>query len=161
MLSNQTILIISPILPLARACDLGSNKSHLLPRGPRPLALPPLASTMVTVLKSEWSLRGLLAPSFRYSPSPRNTGPPQDRASNSCNYILDDPVNGLAKKSDYSNNNKDGENIIDKGKAENYSDRSDDSGDIDNNASDGDSDGDKGNEARGCVESPTPIQQLL
>ena len=59
-------MIISPILQLtkaAKAYDLGSNKGHLLPRGPRPLALPPLALITVTVLKSERSLlRGLPAP---------------------------------------------------------------------------------------------------
>jgi len=77
--------------------------------------------------------------------------PLKDRANNSHNYILGDLVNSLAKKSD----NKDGKNIIDKGKAENYNDGSDNSDDTDNNDSgDGDSsDSNEGNEARGCTTS--------
>ena len=65
MLSNQIILITSPILLLARvarAYDLGSNKSHPLPRGPRLLTLLPLALMMVTVSRSERSLYSLPAP---------------------------------------------------------------------------------------------------
>ncbi|OCL04048.1 hypothetical protein AOQ84DRAFT_417177 [Glonium stellatum] len=100
------------------------------------------------------------SPSPRHSPFPRDTGPPQDRAGNSRNHILEGLVNGLAEESDHSDNNKDGENIMDEGKAENYSDGSDDSGDTDDDAGDGDSDSDEGNEARGCAGrrgSPTPI----
>jgi len=61
-LISQAALIISLILPLARAAraarayDLGSNEGHLLPGGPRLPALPPLALTTVTVLRSERSL---------------------------------------------------------------------------------------------------------
>jgi hypothetical protein len=58
-----------------------------------------------------------------------NTKPPEDGANNSCNYILDDFVNGLTEKS----KNKDGENVIDKGKAKNYSNGSDNSDDMNNN----------------------------
>jgi len=59
-------LIISPILLLARvvrAYDLGSNKSHPLPKGPHLPALLPLTSIVaITVLRSERPLlRGLLA----------------------------------------------------------------------------------------------------
>jgi hypothetical protein len=81
--------------------------------------------------------------------SPYNTRPLEDRANNSYNYILDDLINGLAKES----NNKDGENVIDKGKAKNYSDGSDNSDNTDNNNSgDGNSsDSDKGNKACGYV----------
>ena len=94
--------------------------------------------------------------------SPRDTGPLEDRANNSCNYILGDLVNGLAKESD----NEDGENVMDEGKAENYNDGSDDSDDTDDDDSgDGDSsDSDEGNEARGCVGRrglPTPIISQL
>jgi len=90
--------------------------------------------------------------------SPHNTGPPEDGTNNNYNYILDDLVNGLAKESD----NKDGKNVIDKGKAENYSNRSNNSDDIDNNNSrDGNSsDSNKGNKAHGYIgrqELPTPI----
>ena len=83
--------------------------------------------------------------------SPRDTGPPQDGVNNSYNYILNNLINGLAKK---SNNNKDSENIIDKGKAKNYSDRSNDSGDTDNNNSknSNSSDSNKSNKAYRCVE---------
>jgi len=43
--------------------NLGSNEGYLLPKGPRLPALPPLALTMVIVLRSERSLlRGLPAP---------------------------------------------------------------------------------------------------
>ena len=69
MLSNQTILIISPILLLvrvarvARAYNLKSNKNHTLFRGLYLPALPLLALITVTVLKSKWSLlHGPLAP---------------------------------------------------------------------------------------------------
>lgn len=66
MLSNQTILIIYLILPLARtarAYDPGSNKSYPLPGGPCLPALLLLALTTVTVLRSERSLlRGPPAP---------------------------------------------------------------------------------------------------
>ena len=53
------------------------------------------------------------------------------RANNSYNYILDNFINGLIKES----NNKDGENVTDKGKAENYSDESDNSNNTDDNDS--------------------------
>ncbi|XTI88737.1 hypothetical protein V2W45_1331184 [Cenococcum geophilum] len=68
-----------------------------------------------------------------------------------------------AEEYNYNDNNEDGKNVIDKGKAENYNNRSDDSGDTDNdgardgdssdgNSSDGNSsDSDKGNEAHGCT----------
>ena len=47
----------------ARAYNLGSNKGHLLPKGPYLLTLPPLALITVTVLKSKRSLlHGPLAP---------------------------------------------------------------------------------------------------
>ena len=84
--------------------------------------------------------------------SPRDTRPPEDGANNSRNYILDDLVNGLAKESD-NEDSEDGENVMDEGKAENYSDGSNDSDDTDDNDSeDGDSsDSDEGSEARGCV----------
>jgi len=71
-------------------------------------------------------------------------------ANDSCNYILNNIVNGLAKE---SNNNKDGKNVIDEGKAKNYSDGSDNSGDIDNNDS-GDnnsSNNNKGNKTYRCA----------
>ena len=67
MLSNQIILIISPILLLAkaaRAYNLGSNKSHLLPRGLCLLTLPLLVLITVMVLKSERSLLYSLLASF-------------------------------------------------------------------------------------------------
>jgi len=56
-------------------------------------------------------------------------------------------VNSSAKEYNYNNNNKDGENVVDKGKTKNYNDRNDDSGDIDNDdARDGNSsDSDRGN----------------
>ena len=81
--------------------------------------------------------------------SPYNTKPLKNRANNSYNYILDNLINSLTKES----NNKDGENVIDKGKAENYSDGSDNSDDTDNdNSGDGDSNSsDKDNEACGCT----------
>ena len=81
--------------------------------------------------------------------SPRDTRPLEDRANNSCNYILDNLINGLAKEY----NNKDSKNVIDKSKAENYSDGSDNSNDTDNdNSKDGNSsDSNKGSEARGCI----------
>jgi len=61
--------------------------------------------------------------------SPYNTKLLEDRANKSYNYILDDLVNGLAKES----NNKDSENIIDKGKTKNCSNGSNNSNDINNN----------------------------
>ena len=69
MLSNQTILIISPTLLLAGAAkvdNLGSNKGHLLSGNLRLLALPPLALIMaITILGSERPpLRCLLALPF-------------------------------------------------------------------------------------------------
>ncbi|XTI95868.1 hypothetical protein V2W45_1180385, partial [Cenococcum geophilum] len=66
---------------------------------------------------------------------------------------LNNLVNGSAKEYNYNDNNEDGENVMDEGKAENYNDRSDDSGDTDNDdARDHDSsDSNGGNEARGCV----------
>ena len=80
---------------------------------------------------------------------------------------MQDKINGLAKKCDYSNNNKDSENVIDKGKAKNYSDGSNDSGNmVNDDAKDGDGDGgdssdsDNGSKARGYTgrrESPTSI----
>jgi len=81
--------------------------------------------------------------------SPYDIRPLEDRANNSCNYILDGLINGLAKES----NNKDGKNVVDKGKAKNYSDGSNDSDDTDDDDfRDSDSsDSDKGNKARGCV----------
>jgi len=71
------------------------------------------------------------SPSPQHSMSPCNTRPPEYRANNSYNYILDDLINGLTKES----NNKDSENVTDKGKAENYSNRSNNSNNIDNNNS--------------------------
>ena len=70
-----------------------------------------------------------------------NIRPPQDK------------VNSLAKKYNYSDNNKDGENVIDKGKAKNYSNKSDNSSDtVDNNARDGNSSSNnEDNEARGYI----------
>jgi len=63
--------------------------------------------------------------------SPYNTKPPEYRANSSYNYILDDLINGLTKESD----NKDGENVINKGKAGNYGNGSNNSDDTDNNDS--------------------------
>jgi hypothetical protein len=87
--------------------------------------------------------------------SPRDTRPLEDRANNSCNYILDNLINGLAKKSDNkdSKNIKDGKNVIDEGKAKNYSDGfififffyNHDSRDSNS------SDSNKGNKARGYI----------
>jgi len=37
---------------------------------------------------------------------------------------LDNLVNGLAKEYNYNDNNKDSENVVDKGKAKNYNDGS-------------------------------------
>ncbi len=39
----------------------------------------------------------------------------------------------MVKEYNYNNDNKDSKNIIDKGKAKNYNNRNDNSGDIDNN----------------------------
>ena len=82
--------------------------------------------------------------------SPHDTKPLENVANDSCNYILNNIINGLAKESD---NNKDSKNVIDKGKAENYSDGSDNSGDTDNDDSgDGDSsNSNKGNKACRCA----------
>ena len=82
---------------------------------------------------------------FWYCMSSRNTRLLEDRVNNSRNYILDDFVNGLAKES----NNKDGENIINKGKAENNSDGSNNSDNIDNDNSgnSNSSNSDEGNKA--------------
>ena len=79
--------------------------------------------------------------------SPCDTRLLEDRANNSYNYILDNLINGLAKES----NNKDSKNVIDKGKAKNYSNRSNNSNDTDNNNSkDGNSsDSNKGSKAYG------------
>ena len=82
----------------------------------------------------------------------------EDGANNSYNHILDNLINGLTKESD----NEDGENVMDEGKAENYSNGSDDSDDTDDDDSgDGDSsNSNDGNKARGCVGRrgfPTPI----
>jgi len=81
--------------------------------------------------------------------SPYNTRPPEYRANDSCNYILDDLVNGLTKESD----NKDGDNVTDEGKAENYSDGSNNSNNTDDDDSgDGNSsNSDKDNEACGYI----------
>ena len=78
-----------------------------------------------------------------------NTRPLEDGANNSCNYILDNLVNGLAKESD----NKDSENVIDKGKAENNSDGSNNSDDMnDDNSGDSDSsNSDEGDKAYRCI----------
>ena len=69
------------------------------------------------------------SPSPQHCISPYNTRPPEYRANNSYNYILDNFINGLTKES----KNKDSKNVTDKGKAKNYSDRSDDSNNTDNN----------------------------
>jgi len=81
--------------------------------------------------------------------SPCDTRLLEYRVNDSRNYILDDFANGLAKES----NNKDGKNIVGKGKAKNYSDGSDNSNNMDNNDSgDGNSsNSNKGNKARRCV----------
>ena len=73
----------------------------------------------------------------------------EDRVNNSCNYILDNLVNSLAEES----NNKDGENVIDEGKAENDSDGSNnsDNTDDDDSGDSNSSNSDKGDEAHGCV----------
>ena len=80
--------------------------------------------------------------------------------------LLQDKINGLTKEYNYSNNNKDSKNNVDKGKAENYNNRSDDSSDINNNNfRDSDSSNDnKGNKAYkyiGQQESPAPINSGL
>jgi len=79
--------------------------------------------------------------------SPRNTKPPENRANNSYNYILDNLINSLAKES----NNKDNKNVIDKDKAKNYSNKSNNSNNTDNNNSrdSNSSNSNKGNRARG------------
>ena len=62
--------------------------------------------------------------------SPYNTRLLEYGANNSCNYILNDFVDGLTKESD----NKNSKNGIDKGKAKNYDNRSDNNNNnIDNN----------------------------
>jgi hypothetical protein len=63
--------------------------------------------------------------------SPRNTKPLKDGANDSHNYILDNFINSLAEES----NNKNGKNIIDKGKAKNNSNGSNNSDNTDNNNS--------------------------
>ena len=80
--------------------------------------------------------------------SPCDTRLLEDGVNNSCNYILDNLVNSLAEES----NNKDSENVIDKGKAENYSNGSNNSNNMDNNNSrnSNSSDSNKGNKAHGC-----------
>jgi hypothetical protein len=82
-----------------------------------------------------------ISPLLQQSLSSRNFRPPQDK------------VNGLAEKCDYSDNNKDSKNVMDEGKAKNYSDGSDNSGDtVNDNAGDGNSSSsDEGNEVRGCA----------
>ena len=89
------------------------------------------------------------SPSPRHYISPYNTRLLKYRANNSCNYILDDLINGLAKES----NNKNSKNVIDKGKAENYSNSSNNSDNTDNNDSgDGNSsNSNKGNKAYRCI----------
>ena len=87
-----------------------------------------------------------------------NTGPLEYRTNNSCNYILDDLINGLTKESD----NKDGDNVTDEGKAKNYSDGSNNSSNTDNNNSrnSNSNSSNKDNKAYGCVGQqglPTPI----
>ena len=78
-----------------------------------------------------------------------NTRPLKDGANDSCNYILDNLVNGLAEESD----NKDGENVMDKGKAENNSDRSNNSNNTDDDDSNNSnsSNSNKGDEACGYI----------
>jgi len=76
----------------------------------------------------------------------------------SYNYILNNFINDLAEESD----NKDSKNVMDKGKAENYSNKSSDSNNTDdNNFKDGDSsNNNKGNKACGYAgrqKLPTPI----
>ena len=82
--------------------------------------------------------------------SPYDTKPLKDGANNSCNYILDNLVNGLAEES----NNKDGENIINKGKAKNNSNGSDNSDDIDDDDSNNSnsSNSNKGDKAHKYIE---------
>ena len=79
-----------------------------------------------------------------------DTGPPENGANNSYNYILDDFVNGLAEES----NNKDSKNIMDEGKAKNYSNKNDNSDNTDDNdfGNSDSSNSDKGNEAHRCAE---------
>ena len=94
--------------------------------------------------------------------SPRDTEPLENRANDSRNYILDDLVNGLTEES----NNKNGENVIDKGKAENNSDKSNNSNDTDNdNSSNSNSSnsnkGDKACRYTGWRELLTPITSQL
>ena len=90
--------------------------------------------------------------------SPHNTRLLEDGANNSYNYILDDLVNSLTKES----NNKDGENIIDKGKAKNNSDGNNNSNNTDNNNSSNSnsSNSNKGDKACRYIrwqKLPTPI----
>jgi hypothetical protein len=81
--------------------------------------------------------------------SPYNTRPLENRANNSYNYILNNLINSLAKES----NNKDSKNVIDKGKAKNYSNGSNNSDDTDNNNSrdSNSSNSNKGNKTYGCI----------
>ena len=93
----------------------------------------------------------------------RPTSPLLQQSLSSYNIRpLQDKVNGSAEECNHSNNNKDGENDIDEGRAKNDVDKSkakdcnngsDDSSDTDNNFGDSDSydsnscDGNKGNKA--------------
>ena len=90
--------------------------------------------------------------------SPYNTELLENRVNNSCNYILDDLVNSLAKESD----NKNSKNIMDKGKAENNSNGSNNSDNTNDNdfGNSNSSDSNKGDEARRYIKwqrLPTPI----
>ena len=77
----------------------------------------------------------------------------------------------MAEECDYSNNNKDGKNNIDKGKAKNYNNKSYNSSDTDNNDSknsnssdNNSSDSNKGNKAHKYIrqqELPVPISSRL
>jgi hypothetical protein len=102
------------------------------------------------------------SPSLRHCISPYSIRPPEYRANNSRNYILDNLINGLTKES----NNKDGKNVIDKGKAKNYSNRSNGSNNMyNNNSRDGNSSSsDKDNKVCGCMGRQgllTPINSQL
>jgi len=90
-------------------------------------------------------------PSLQQSSSLYNIRPPQDKVNNGHNQIFDNLINNSAEKYNHSNNNKNGESDMDKGKAENCNNGSDDSGNI-NDDDTGDSDSsnsDGGNKARG------------
>jgi hypothetical protein len=79
-----------------------------------------------------------------------NTKLLENGANDSYNYILNNLVNGLAKKSD----NKNSKNVINKGKAKNNSDRNDNSNNTDdNNFKDSDSsNSNKSDKAYRCTE---------